>query len=101
LTPSRDEFWFAPSLNQSPFIPAKAGIQKPKTPPKNWAPLSRGRTELESDSKSDLAQVPPTSLPGRLRSSHLLNIKGSRPSGAPDDNLIVPRQHERQPSRTA
>src|SRR5690242_8183989 len=36
-----DEFGFAPPLNQSPFIPAKAGIQGPRTRPK-LGPRFRG-----------------------------------------------------------
>src|SRR5262245_52307289 len=45
----RDEFRFAPPLNQSPFVPAEAGTQGPRTRPKSWVP--RGRTELRGDCK--------------------------------------------------
>src|SRR5262245_19952352 len=38
----RDEFGFAPPLNQSPIIPAKAGIQGPRTRAKELGPRFRG-----------------------------------------------------------
>jgi hypothetical protein len=38
----RDEFRFALPLNQSPFVPAEAGTQGPRTRPKNWVPASAG-----------------------------------------------------------
>jgi hypothetical protein len=38
----RDEFRFAPPLNQSPLVPAKAGIQGLRTRPKCWVPASAG-----------------------------------------------------------
>src|SRR5215831_18786651 len=41
-TLKRNEFRFAPPLNKSPFVPAEAGTQGPRTRPKNWVPASAG-----------------------------------------------------------
>ena len=43
----RDEFRFAPPLNQSPFVPAEAGTQEPRTRPKNWVPASAGTNGIK------------------------------------------------------
>src|SRR5215475_2119320 len=48
----RDESRFVPPLDQSPFIPAKAGIQGPRTQPSTGSPLPRGRAELRGDPNS-------------------------------------------------
>jgi hypothetical protein len=66
--PDRDEFEFAPPLNQSRLIPAKAGIQRPNTRPKNWSPLPRYgmHTSLDMYAKAGLRlgrAVPQRSLP--------------------------------------
>src|SRR5262245_10586609 len=45
-TLERDEFGFAPPSIQSPFIPAKAGIQGPELSQRTGSPLPRGRAEL-------------------------------------------------------
>src|SRR5882757_5600226 len=42
-----DKFGFAPPLNQPPLTPAKAGIQGPRTRPKNWVPASAGTSGIE------------------------------------------------------
>src|SRR5262245_47736953 len=58
---ARDEFRVAPQLNQSPFIPAKAGIQGPELGQRTGSPLQRGRAESGGDSNPShlaLAQVP-------------------------------------------
>jgi hypothetical protein len=38
----RDEFRFAPPLNQSPFVPAEAGTQEPENSAKELGPRFRG-----------------------------------------------------------
>src|SRR5262249_13989300 len=48
----RDEFRFAPPLNQSPFVPAEAGTQGGELGQRTGSPLPRGRTESRGDSSS-------------------------------------------------
>src|SRR5712672_873950 len=50
----RDEFRFAPPLNQSPLVPAKPGTQGPSTHSfqRLGPPLPRGRAEFRDDSNS-------------------------------------------------
>src|SRR5262245_40489794 len=43
---------FAPAVSQSPFIPAKAGIQGPRTRPRNWVPASAGTSGIWRQFKS-------------------------------------------------
>jgi hypothetical protein len=69
-------------LNQSPFIPAKAGIQGPRTRPKTGSPLPRGRTELRGDSNSShfaLAHKPCVSGPSLKRVHARLRRAMARP----------------------
>src|SRR5262245_51647798 len=45
-------FRFAPPLSKSPFVPAEAGTQGPRTRPKNWVPASAGTNGIRGDASS-------------------------------------------------
>src|SRR5262249_53402072 len=65
-TLERDEFRSAPPSNQSPFFPAEAGTQGPRTRPKNWVPASAGTNGIES--RFMLISSRPNPVPWRTHS---------------------------------
>jgi hypothetical protein len=97
-----DEFRFAPPLNQSPFIPAKAGIQWPGTLPRLGPRFRGGRTELRGDSNSSHLALGPLALlvllplGPRIRATACTHLRAHMrmpPCGWAEQSHSVPSPH--------
>src|SRR5262245_41747655 len=59
---------FAPTSNQSPFVPAEAGTQGPRAPPKSWVPASAGTNGIRRHSNSAHLPLAPSAAEHRATS---------------------------------